>query len=142
MVRANLDGLEMILVRYPDLLEGSFAVIAANPTTGLYETHVGLIITDTPVCHAGYEGTDRRSPANVEDRELNKDARCTEPPTMSNPRGTQNLPRVQPNLGTFDSTTGRFRWGATTSAPPRDVAAPPLGDDSWKWLYLEPLLGR
>ena len=98
-----------------------------------------------------------RSPANVEDWNLNLGAKCTEPPTKSNPRGTQNLPRVYPDLdgvpdanepiiGSFDPETGKFRAGnaATTHddslAPSGNVAPPPLGEDSWKWLYLEPLL--
>ncbi|KAA1427531.1 MCE family protein [Nocardioides antri] len=119
----NLDGLEMLLVRYPDLLEGSFTVIDKNPHTDDYETHVGLILTTTKPCYEGYEGTDTRPPQNVEDRELNKDARCTEPPTQSNARGYQNLPRVPFGAG-----------------GPDFASSPVLGEDSWKWFYLDPLL--
>ncbi|WP_183092536.1 MCE family protein [Nocardioides stalactiti] len=142
VVVANLDGVEMLFVRYPDLLEGSFTVIDANPTTGLYETHVGLIITTQSPCYEGYEGTETRSPSDVEELELNKDARCTEPPTKSNARGYQNLPRPVPHLGTFDAGTGEITWGASAPERPRDIAPPRLGEDSWKWLFLEPLLGR
>jgi len=154
---ANLDGIRTLLIAYPILLEGSFTVVDKNSTTNQYETHVGLIIADTTPCYEGYEGTDTRGPQDVEDRKLNLDAKCTEPPTKSNPRGTQNLPRVRPDLdgvpdenepvlGTFDSLTGRFEWGAGSTspdeslAPSGNVAPPPLGEDSWKWLYLEPLL--
>lgn len=88
---------------------------------------------------------------------MNLDARCNEPPTKTNPRGYQNLPRVRPDLdgrpdasetiiGTFDRETGTFEadLGATSMdeslVPSGNVAPPPLGEDSWKWLYLEPLL--
>jgi phospholipid/cholesterol/gamma-HCH transport system substrate-binding protein len=120
VVVANLDGIRMLFIRYPDLLEGSFAVISKNPTSAQYESHIGLILSTAPVCHVGYEGTDTRGPQNVEDRELPLDVRCAEPPTKSNARGYQNLPRSAP----FQA----------------DVAPPSLGADSWKWLYLEPLL--
>ncbi|WP_183095896.1 MCE family protein [Nocardioides stalactiti] len=157
VVVKNIKGLETLLIAYPILLEGSFTVVDKNATTGLYETHVGLIITQTPPCYEGYEGTDTRSPSNVEDRPLNMGARCTEPPTKSNPRGYQNLPRVRPDLdgvpdesetvlASYDSETGEIVWGDPTTspeaalAPSGNVAPPPLGEDSWKWLYLEPLL--
>ncbi len=153
VVVKNLGGIEHLLVAYPILLEGSFGVTAKNPKTGLYDAHIGMIITETPVCHAGYQGTDKRSPSNREDRPMNLDARCTEPPAMSNPRGYQNLPRVKADLdgipdageqilASFDPETGEFEWGGaqTSLDPGGSVAQPPLGEDSWKWLYLEPLL--
>jgi len=153
VVVENLRGVQSVLIAYPILLEGSFGVTAKNPQTGLYDAHIGLIITDTPVCHAGYEGTDPRAPQNRDDLPMNLEARCTEAPTKSNPRGYQNLPRVKPDLdglpdaseqmlGSFDPETGEFAWGGAqpSLAPSGNVAPPPLGEDSWKWLYLEPLL--
>jgi phospholipid/cholesterol/gamma-HCH transport system substrate-binding protein len=154
---ANIDGFRTLLIAYPILLEGSFTVIDKNPTTNLYETHVGLILSHTTPCHAGYESTDTRPPQDVEDRRLNQDAKCTEPPTKSNPRGYQNLPRVRPDLdgipdaneriiGTYDRKTGTFEVGEGSTSPDEpsaasgSVAPPSLGEDSWKWLYLEPLL--
>jgi len=154
---ANIDGFRTLLIAYPILLEGSFTVIDKNPTTNLYETHVGLILSTTTPCHAGYESTDTRPPQDVEDRRLNQDAKCTEPPTKSNPRGYQNLPRVRPDLdgipdaneriiGTYDRKTGTFEVGDGSTSPDESsaaggsVAPPSLGEDSWKWLYLEPLL--
>ncbi|WP_183098217.1 MlaD family protein [Nocardioides pelophilus] len=149
----NIRGIEHLLIWYPVMLEGSFTVTAKNPQSGLYDAHIGLILSTNTPCHAGYEGTDTRSPQNVEDRPLNLDARCTEPPTKSNARGYQNLPRVTPDLdgvpddtetvlGSYDPETGTIAWGVdrSSSAPVRNVAPPSLGDDSWKWLYLEPLL--
>ena len=156
VVVENIDGLRTLFIAYPILLEGSFGVVAKNSTTGHYETHVGLILGTTTPCYAGYEGTQTRSPSNLEDWDFNLGAKCTEPPTKSNPRGTQNLPRVHPDLdgvpdagepiiGTFDAETGEFEPGEGASrqeslAPSGNVAPPPLGEDSWKWLYLEPLL--
>jgi phospholipid/cholesterol/gamma-HCH transport system substrate-binding protein len=154
---ANINGFRTLLIAYPVLLEGSFTVIDKNPTTNLYETHVGLVLTTNSPCYGGYESTDTRPPQNVEPRELNQEARCVEPPTKSNPRGYQNLPRVRPDLdgipddgeqviGTYDRKTGTFEVGDgrgspdLTLAPNDNAATPPLGEDSWKWLYLEPLL--
>jgi len=149
----NIRGIEHLLVWYPNMLEGSFTVTSKNPQTGLYDAHIGLILSTSTPCHAGYEGTDTRGPQNVEDRPLNLDARCTEPPTKSNARGEQNLPRVKPDLdgipddtetvlGSYDPETGTIEWGVdrSSSAPARNLAPPSLGEDSWKWLYLEPLL--
>jgi phospholipid/cholesterol/gamma-HCH transport system substrate-binding protein len=151
---ANLAGIRQLFVAYPILLEGSFGVTAKSPKSGLYDAHIGLIITTTPLCYQGYEGTKTRGPQQREDIPMNTNVKCTEPPTKSNPRGYQNLGRVSPDLagvtragqkvlGSYDPATGQFRPGGRTAAlaPSGSVAPPPsLGEDSWKWLYLEPLL--
>jgi phospholipid/cholesterol/gamma-HCH transport system substrate-binding protein len=139
VVVSNLPGVRMLFVWYPVMLEGAFTVTAKSPKTGLYDAHIGLVITTQNPCHEGYEGTKTRGPQQREDIPLNLDVKCTEPPTKSNARGAQNLGRVAPELGTFNLDTGRFERGATSSAP-RNVAPPSLGADSWKWLYLEPIL--
>ncbi|KAA1421521.1 MCE family protein [Nocardioides humilatus] len=127
VVVANLDGVKMLLIRYPDMLEGSFAVTAKDPNTGLYDAHIGLVISTGSPCHKGYEGTVRRSPSDRDDIPLNLDVKCTEPPTKSNARGYQNLPRV----------------GYSFQRPTHsDVTSPSLAEDSWKWLYLQPLMGH
>ncbi|MEZ0577945.1 MlaD family protein [Nocardioides sp. MH1] len=149
VVVKNLAGLRTLLIAYPILLEGSFGVTAKSPQTGLYDAHIGLIITTTPLCYQGYEGTKHRSPSQRGDTPMNLDVKCTEPPTKSNPRGYQNLSRVAPGidprqkvLGTYDPESKQFAWGgrAAALAPSGNVAPPSLGEDSWKWLYLEPLL--
>ncbi|PWN01135.1 MCE family protein [Nocardioides silvaticus] len=152
VVVSNIDGLRHIFIWYPMLLEGSFTVIAKNSTNGQYESHIGLALGTTTPCRGGYEVTEKRSPSNVEDRDLPLDVKCTEPPTKSTPRGAQNLPRVTPDLdgvpddsedvlGSFDVATGEVAWGAPATTSRRaEVAMPSLGEDSWKWLYLEPLL--
>jgi len=165
----HLDGVQQLLVLYPYVVEGGFTVVARSPDTGLYDAHFGLIITTQPVCHQGYQGTDTRPPQDTEDRPMNTDARCTEPASESNARGAQNIPlnRAAPGydapvVGSYDEQTGRFAWGdpaqraavdaadgadgaqgeqdeAAALAPTGSVAPPTLGEESWKWLFLQPL---
>lgn len=161
VVVEHLDGVKQLLVLYPYVVEGGFTVVAKSPDTGLYDAHFGLIITTQPICHRGYEGTDTRPPQNTEDRPLNTDARCTEPASESNARGAQNIPlnRAAPGydapvVGSYDEATGAFAWGdpalraaagsgtqdeAAALAPTGSVAPPTLGEESWKWLFLQPL---
>jgi phospholipid/cholesterol/gamma-HCH transport system substrate-binding protein len=152
VVVANLPAIRQVLVVYPVLLEGAFGVIAQDPATGGYAAHSGLILVPTTPCRDGYE-TNTRGPQDLEPRDMNLDAHCAEPPTQSNPRGSQNLPRVGPELnelrgvdapilGSYDPRSDEFVWNEmaptpdTTHAPGLSVA----DDESWKWLYLEPLL--
>ncbi|WP_372735423.1 MCE family protein [Nocardioides sp.] len=143
----HLDGIKQVLVIYPYVVEGGFTVVSKSPGSGLYDAHFGMIMTETPVCHEGYEGTDRRSPKNGDNRAMNENARCTEPPSQSNARGAQNAPKRAPAdyeapvVGYFDPDTGKFTWGdvdpALTSVG--TVAPQTLGEESWKWLFLQPL---
>jgi phospholipid/cholesterol/gamma-HCH transport system substrate-binding protein len=86
---------------------------------------------------------------------MNVNARCTEPASESNARGSQNAPErapasyaeaaSQPVVAAYDPSTGKLTWGdkavalvhgdssAGTDAPPS------LGEESWKWLFLQPL---
>lgn len=148
VVVRNLDGVETLFVAYPVLLEGSYAVMDKSPGSGMVDAHIGLILTTTPPCKGGYEGTTRRSPSNGEYWKMEMDARCTEPPTKSNPRGYQNLgptPRPAPwqqVIVGYDRETGRVDWDVDENefANAGSVAPASLGEDSWKWLYLQPLL--
>lgn len=149
-VTAALPGLEQILVIYPYVVEGGFTVVSKSPDTGLYDAHFGLIITDNPICHDGYESTDTRPPQDGSNRPMNLKARCDEPPAQSNPRGAQNIydrfrapaafdGRV---AASFDPETGRLTWGDRVPgdlSSPGTVAPRTLGKESWKWLYLQPL---
>jgi len=152
IVVANLPGIRQLLILFPPALEGAFGVIAKDPRTGAYAAHSGLILVPTTPCREGYE-TNTRGPQDLEDRDMNLKAGCVEPPTRSNPRGYQNLPRVGPELneprgvdaavlGSFDPRSGEFVW--YDQAPPAALTSGPglrgAADDSWKWLYLEPLL--
>lgn len=143
----HLDGMKQVLVLYPYVVEGGFTVVSKSPDTGLYDAHFGMIMSETHPCTEGYEGTDKRLPGNGENRPMNEDARCTEPATKSNPRGAQHAPQRaapgydSPVVGSFDPETGEFTWGAVDPAlaSPGTVAPQTLGEESWKWLFIQPL---
>jgi phospholipid/cholesterol/gamma-HCH transport system substrate-binding protein len=143
----RLDGIKQVLVLYPYVVEGGMTVVGKSPDTGLYDAHFGLIITEAKPCVNGYGGTDRRKPSSGENRPMNVDARCTDPPTVSNPRGAQNAPRRaapgydSPVVGSFDPTTGDFSWGDVDPQlrSAGTVAPQTLGEESWQWLFLQPL---
>ena len=140
VITKHLDGVAQVLSIYPYVVEGGFTVVSKSPDTGLYDAHFGLIITDTPVCHRGYEGTDTRPPQDGSNRPMNENARCTEPPAMSNARGSQNLNRV---VASYDPESGELSWGARAAGAETStgtVAPQTLGQESWKWLYLQPLM--
>lgn len=147
VVVQHLDGIQQILSIYPYVVEGGFTVVAKSPDTGRYDAHFGLILTTTPVCHGGYEGTDTRPPQDGSNRPMNTDAGCTEPPGTSNARGVQNLQRAAasyraPVLATYDPGKGRLRWGDRVPAAEADTGSPApasFGEDAWKWLFLQPL---
>lgn len=148
----HLDGIETVLSIYPYVVEGGFTVVSKTPSTGLYDAHFGLIISDSEPCHRGYQGTDTRPPSNGDNRAMNEDARCTEPATQSNPRGAQNLPRAgaayaatTAPVAAYDPATGDLEWGSAAAGELEDqgtagsVAPRTLGKESWKWLFLQPL---
>ena len=143
----HLDGIKQILVIYPYVVEGGFTVVSKSPDTGLYDAHFGMILTDQKVCHQGYDGTDTRPPQDGASRPMNVDARCDEPATESNARGAQNAPargrRRTPTRRSWRRTTRRpaSSPGATTRrlSSTGTVAPPSLGEESWKWLFLQPL---
>jgi phospholipid/cholesterol/gamma-HCH transport system substrate-binding protein len=147
----HLDGVKQILVIYPYVVEGGFTVVSRSPDTGLYDAHFGMIITNQHVCHEGYGGTDTRPPQDGSSRPMNVDARCNEPATESNARGAQNAPRAAtsyadaPVVASYDPETGKLTWGDPTAADATalsttgTVAPPSLGEESWKWLFLQPL---
>lgn len=151
VVSANLPGIEQLLTVYPYVVEGGFTVVSKSPDTGLYDAHFGLVLTTQHACTAGYEGTDKRIPQDGSNRPMNMAAGCTEPPTKSNARGPQNLaPRAPadydaPVVAEYDRGTGRLSWlpgGEADLGGTGTVAPPSLGEESWKWLYLQPLLSQ
>lgn len=148
VVVRHLDGVEMLLVAYPYVVEGGFTVTAKDPTTGLFDAHFGMVMTESsPVCHRGYEGTDRRPPQDGEDIPMAMGAHCAEPVSATNARGAQHAPRAgaayrAPSVATYDSDTGKLTWNDDAAGPvaPRDTLAPTsFGADSWRWLYVQPL---
>ncbi len=150
IVVKHLPGIRQILIVYPYVVEGGFTVVSKSPDTGLYDAHFGMVLTNDPtVCHGGYQGTDTRPPQDGSSRPMNTNARCTEPASQSDPRGAQNAPSNRPAasyrtpVASYDPKTGRLRWGARKLEPtlmdPGSPAPATLGEESWKWLLLQPL---
>jgi phospholipid/cholesterol/gamma-HCH transport system substrate-binding protein len=150
IVVKHLPGIRQILILYPYVVEGGFTVVSRSPETGLYDAHFGMVLTNDPtVCHSGYQGTDTRPPQDGSNRPMNMNARCTEPASQSDPRGAQNAPSNRPAaayrtpVASYDPSTGRLRWGARQLEPtlmdPGSPAPATLGEESWKWLLLQPL---
>jgi phospholipid/cholesterol/gamma-HCH transport system substrate-binding protein len=147
----HIAGTQMLLVLYPYVVEGGYAVVAKDPQTGMYDAHFGMVLTtDPPVCHKGYEGTDTRPPQDTSDRPMNVNARCTEPQSQSSARGAQHAPRAgtayrAPVVAAYDSKKGKLTY--TNKSPSAAVtytggaAAAFGGEESWKWLLLQPLAG-
>jgi phospholipid/cholesterol/gamma-HCH transport system substrate-binding protein len=143
----HLPGIEQILVIYPYVVEGGFTVVSKSPDTGLYDAHFGMVITDNPVCHHGYEGTDTRPPSDGSNRPMNVNAGCREPIAQSNARGPQNLSRpgaaYRAPVASYDPETGKLDWGSRVApqlAQPGTLAPQAFGEESWKWLFLQPLV--
>ncbi|QZY29541.1 MCE family protein [Nocardioides coralli] len=145
---ANLDGIEQVLAIYPYVVEGGFTVVSKSPD-GLYDAHFGMIETSEPhVCTHGYESTDRRPPQDGSNRPMNMKARCAEPATKSNPRGAQHAPRraaadyEAPVVAYYDQGTDEVLWGDDVPAElrtPGTLAPSTFGEESWKWLFLQPM---
>lgn len=148
----HLPGLELVLVAYPLMLEGSYAVIdRTSASDGLYDAHIGLILTTTQACRAGYTSPHRGAEQRT-DLPLPTYDHCTLSPSQGNPRGAQNAPQQRPAPGpklasppvyvSFDPRTGKIDWEPSAAHLGRagSVAPASLGEDSWKWLYLNPLL--
>jgi phospholipid/cholesterol/gamma-HCH transport system substrate-binding protein len=146
----HLDGIEQVLVLYPYVVEGGYTVVAKDPKSGLYDAHFGLILQQEPhVCTEGYDPDQVRSPGERSNKPMDMDARCTEPQAQSNARGSQHAPRPRagaayraPVVAAYDLRTGALEY---TDVSPSDAvtytggAASVFGEESWKWLLLQPL---
>jgi phospholipid/cholesterol/gamma-HCH transport system substrate-binding protein len=149
IVVKHLPGLRQVLIIYPYVVEGGFTVVSRSPETGLYDAHFGMVMTNDPVvCHNGYQSTDTRPPQDGSNRPMNGRAHCAEPASQSNPRGAQHAPSNRPAaayrtpIASYDPTTGRLTWGAHVPSALDDPGSPApttLGEESWKWLFLQPL---
>jgi phospholipid/cholesterol/gamma-HCH transport system substrate-binding protein len=144
---ARLDGIEQVLVLYPYVVEGGYTVVSKDPQSGLYNAHFGMITQMEPhVCTEGYD-TQERPPQDRADLPMNEDAVCTEPQAQSNARGGQHAPRAgtayrSPVVAAYDPETRKVTY---TNENPSDSisytggAAEVFGEESWKWLLLQPL---
>ena len=155
VVVKHLPAIKQMLVVYPYVVGGGFVTVGKRSKqqggSGFWDAHFGLIIapTSTP-CYAGYLKTRRNPESDRGNAPMPDNVGCTEPISKSNPRGTQNLPRVAPGVQGYDlgvdlDSPGAPAWDVTARAQEwpvlrGNVAPPSLGEDSWKWLYLQPLL--
>ena len=149
VVVKHLDGIEQILVIYPYVVEGGFTVVSKSPETGLYDAHFGFILQQEPhVCTDGYQGTNTRPPQDGSNAPMNEDARCKEPAAQSNARGAQHAPgragaAYRAPVASYDPDSGKLTWGSEVPGQytsPGTLAPRTLGEESWKWLFLQPLM--
>lgn len=146
----HLDGIEQVLVVYPYVVEGGYTVVSKDPASGLYDAHFGLILQQEPhACTEGYDPGQVRNPGDRGDKPMDMDAHCAEPQSQSNARGAQHAPRPRAGalnrasvVATYDRETGTVEY---TDTKPDDAvsytggAASVFGEESWKWLLLQPL---
>ncbi|HET8602545.1 MAG TPA: MlaD family protein [Marmoricola sp.] len=143
----HLKAIRQLLVIYPYAVAGGFTVTAPAPGGG-YDARFGMVLTNNPpVCHHGYEGTDRRSPYDRANRPMYTKAHCAEPATQSDARGAQHAPNGRTGVAyrapvaTYDARTGSLTWGDQQHGPQLIDAggtAQVFGKDSWKWLLFQP----
>ena len=149
VVVKHLDGVEQILVIYPYVVEGGFTVVSKSPDSGLYDAHFGMILTQEPhVCKRGYEGTDdarpagRQQQADERERPLHRAADARATPAAPRTPPARVRPTARPVVASYDPDSGRLRWGDKVEpalASPGQPAPQTLGEESWKWLFLQPL---
>jgi phospholipid/cholesterol/gamma-HCH transport system substrate-binding protein len=149
IVVQHLPGLQQVLVVYPYVVQGGFSVVSKSPETGLYDAHFGLVLTNDPgVCHDGYQSTHTRPPQDGSNEPMNTRAHCAEPGSESDPRGAQHAPANRPGaayrvpIASYDPTTKRLTWGPRVPsrlADPGSPAPATLREETWKWLFLQPL---
>ncbi len=146
-----LPGTRQILIIYPYIVAGGYTVAAKN-RQGHYDARFGLITEGTTKnCTHGYESTDRRPPSNRGDRPMNMKAGCLNPGL--NQRGAEKSPGPSGSAGrapvaTYDAKTGKLTWADQSPQPAGPTvtydggAAQVFGEDSWKWLILQPSLAN
>ncbi len=147
----HLAGTRMVLIVYPYVVAGGFAV-ASPDKNGQVDAHFGLILTEAPpACERGYNARVRDPQTQRGNAPMDENARCKEPPGQSNPRGAQNAPGRAPMLaaqpgvdapvvGSFDRESGEFSWNRPRSRVGYTGGASQYGDQSWKWLLMQPVM--
>ena len=148
IVVKHLKGIRQILVIYPYVVAGGFTV--AEKSGNNYNARFGLILTQgADACEKGYEGADRRSAQNTADRPMKTNVGCTDP--SRNFRGAEKSPRGRTGaayrspVATYDASTGKVVWTDQDTRPQIAYdggAADVFGEDSWKWMLLQPSLAR
>lgn len=145
---ARTDGIEQLLVTYPDVIAGGYTVVPGDGTA-----HFGLVTSqDPPVCKRGYEGTKRTDPNRTTGLPpVNTGARCALPRgSASAVRGSQNAPGPSGSRSSGSAVPLAIAGqpvspgaGASlgTAAPDVSVPLPPTGggqaEPSWLWMMKE-----
>ncbi|GAA2744982.1 MlaD family protein [Terrabacter aerolatus] len=152
---ARLDGIEQLLVTYPDVVTGGFTVVPGDGTA-----HFGLVLNvdDPKACEAGYEGTKKIDPHQTTNLPpVNLDAHCAAARgSGTDVRGAQNAPK--PTRGGQGGQSYPLAFGATpvalgnqavTSGSPESLSVQspvaPTGagrtdnGTSWLWMMQEAL---
>jgi phospholipid/cholesterol/gamma-HCH transport system substrate-binding protein len=140
---ARLDGLNQILVMYPEVVRGGYTVVPGDGTA-----HFGLVEQSNPkACE--YDNPRRGPNQTANTPAKTRNARCPDPPPGGQVRGSRNAPgpreqsasRTPSYLGGVDPTTGRLVGtdGRPLLMGSRGGEAGLLGKDSWQWLLLGPL---
>lgn len=117
-------NLSQLLTAYPGISANGSTVVPGDGTA-----HLGFALNlfDPLPCAQGYEGTPRRSGADVADTPVNADAFCNEPPgSPIDVRGAQNAPNAatpKPAPGTRSRGTAPVPTGSQSAAVD---SAPPL----------------
>ena len=145
---ARTDGIEQLLVTYPDVIAGGYTVVPGDGTA-----HFGLVLSQDPkVCKRGYEGTRRTDPNRTTGLPpVNTGARCALPRgSTSAVRGAQNAPGPSSSRSSGSAVPLAIAGqpvspgaGASlgTAAPDVSVPLPPTGGEqgepSWLWMMKE-----
>src|SRR6478609_689748 len=143
----HLKGIRQLLVIYPYVVAGGFTV-AKKGVEGKYNAQFGLVLQqDGPVCKAGYDQSEVRTPQDLKDLPMNTKAGCTD--GGKNHRGAEKTPSGRAGtayrspVATYDAKTGKVTWSDqdTSAKIAYDGGAAQLfGEDSWKWMLLQPSL--
>jgi len=144
----RLDGVEQMLVTYPEVVEGGFTVVPGDGTA-----HFGLMLNadDPAACEVGYESTTKTDPHRTTNLPpTNLDAHCAAARgSGTNVRGAQNAPRPARGGGQSftmarGSTPVTLGGSSVTSGDPASLSVqapvPPTGsagDPTWLWLMQE-----
>lgn len=90
---AHVDGIEQMLVTYPDVVVGGYTVVPGDGTA-----HFGLVLNvdDPKACEQGYGGTKKTDPHQTTNLPpVNTGAHCAAPRGSGiNVRGAQNAPHA------------------------------------------------
>lgn len=142
---SRVDGIEQMLVTYPEVVAGGFTVVPGDGTA-----HFGVQTAHDPVvCTKGYEGTRRTDPNQTENLPpVNTRAGCTLPRgSASNVRGAQNAPRPRSGVASSHPLAlggqllplgnRAFAEGVPQVSSPQAPVGGAAGADSWSWIMQE-----